>query len=156
MLERELRELDARRGRRRPTSPRRSRRGWTGHRLPPRAAGCGRLGAPAWAVAVAVVAVLVGGVMAVPPARSAVLEWLGIASVRIERAEPPRYGSDLLLGRALTLEAARRDAGFPVGRAGGARRAGRRVRRRTLPPASTSSTAARTCSSRSSGPRPSR
>jgi hypothetical protein len=35
--------------------------------------------------------------------------------VRIERAEPPRYGSDLQLGRAVTLAAARRDAGFPVG-----------------------------------------
>jgi len=51
----------------------------------------------------------------VPPARSAVLEWLGIASVRIERAEPPRYGADLQLGRVATLAAARRDAGFPVG-----------------------------------------
>jgi hypothetical protein len=71
--------------------------------------------APAWAIAAAVVLVLAGGVMAVPPARSAVLEWLGIASVRIERAEPPRYGADLQLGRAVTLEAARRDAGFPIG-----------------------------------------
>ena len=80
-----------------------------------RLGGRGRLGAPAWAIAAAALVLLAGGVMAVPPARSAVLEWLGIASVRIERAEPLRYGEDLLLGRAVTLEAARRGAGFPVG-----------------------------------------
>jgi hypothetical protein len=39
---------------------------------------------PAWAVALAIL-VLGGGVAAVPPARSAVLRWLGIEGVRIER-----------------------------------------------------------------------
>jgi hypothetical protein len=39
---------------------------------------------PAWAVALAIL-VFGGGVAAVPPARSAVLRWLGIEGVRIER-----------------------------------------------------------------------
>jgi hypothetical protein len=39
---------------------------------------------PAWAVALAIL-VSVGGVAAVPPARSAVLRWLGIEGVRIAR-----------------------------------------------------------------------
>lgn len=39
---------------------------------------------PAWAVALAIL-VLGGGVAAVPPARSAVLRWLGIEGVKIER-----------------------------------------------------------------------
>ena len=39
---------------------------------------------PAWAVALAIL-VVGGGVAAVPPARSAVLRWLGIEGVRIQR-----------------------------------------------------------------------
>ena len=39
---------------------------------------------PAWAVALAIL-VLGGGVAAVPPARSAVLRWLGIEGVQIQR-----------------------------------------------------------------------
>lgn len=72
---------------------------------------------PAWRIAVAAVAVLIAVVMAVPPARSAVLEWIGISSVQIERREPrpSRFGADLNLGRPVTLEQARRRAGFPVG-----------------------------------------
>ena len=71
---------------------------------------------PAWQVAVALGAVLVAVVMAVPPARSAVLDLLGFGSVRIERAEPrpPEFGSELALGEAVTLETARRRADFPV------------------------------------------
>jgi hypothetical protein len=71
---------------------------------------------PAWRVAVALGAVVVAVVMAVPPARSAVLDLLGFGSVRIERAEPPpsEFGSDLTLGEPVTLETARRRAGFGV------------------------------------------
>jgi hypothetical protein len=71
---------------------------------------------PAWRVAVALGAVLVAVVMAVPPARSAVLDLLGFGSVRIERAEPrpSEFGSELALGEAVTLETARRRADFPV------------------------------------------
>ena len=73
-----------------------------------------RLDRPAWQVAVAAAAVIVAVVMAVPPARSAVLDLLGFGSVRIVREEPrpSRFGSGLGLGRAVTLEQARRR--FPV------------------------------------------
>jgi hypothetical protein len=70
---------------------------------------------PAWQVAVAAGAVLIAVVMAVPPARSAILEWFGFASVRIERAEPPsRLGAGLALGERVTLEEARRRASFDL------------------------------------------
>ena len=69
---------------------------------------------PAWQVAVALGAVVIAVAMAVPPARSAILEWLGFASVRIERAEPSGFGSSLTLGEPVTLEQARRRAGFEV------------------------------------------
>ena len=86
-------------------------------RLPERPPRRGRwLEWPAWRVAVAVGAVLVAVVMAVPPARSAVLELLGFGSVRVERAEPrpSEFGSGLSLGEPVTLETARRRAGFPL------------------------------------------
>jgi hypothetical protein len=86
-------------------------------RLPERPPRRGRwLDWPAWQVAVAVGAVLVAVVMAVPPARSAVLELLGFGSVRIERAEPrpSEFGSELSLGEPVTLATARRRADFPV------------------------------------------
>jgi hypothetical protein len=70
---------------------------------------------PVWQVAVAATALIVGVVMAVPPARSAVLDLLGFGSVRIVREEPgppSRFGSALDLGEAVTLEHARRR--FPV------------------------------------------
>lgn len=66
--------------------------------------------------ALVLLAVLVaGGVAAVEPARSAVLEFLGLKSVRIERREPTATpappGAELDLGRPVTLgEAARRAA----------------------------------------------
>jgi hypothetical protein len=61
---------------------------------------------PAWAVGLAIL-VSVGGVAAVPSARSAVLRWLGIEGVRIERvpvaptAAPSATGLDL--GERTTL-----------------------------------------------------
>jgi hypothetical protein len=69
---------------------------------------------PAWQLGVAVTAALIAVVMAVPPARSAVLEFLGLKSVKIERQEPrpSRFGSGLALGEPVTLERARRS--FPV------------------------------------------
>ena len=72
------------------------------------------LGRPAWQLAVAVVALVVAVVAAVPPARSAVLDLLGFGSVRIVREEPQpsRFASDLALGEPVTLEQARRR--FPV------------------------------------------
>ena len=75
-----------------------------------------RLEWPAWRVAVALGAVLIAVVMAVPPARSAVLDWLGFGSVRMERREPQtsRFGPELALGRPGTREQARRRVGFPV------------------------------------------
>ena len=59
---------------------------------------------PAWAVALAVL-VLGGGVAAVPSARSAVLRWLGIEGVRIERVPeaPTPEPTPLDLGRRTTL-----------------------------------------------------
>jgi hypothetical protein len=71
---------------------------------------------PAWQIAAAATALVIAVVMAVPPARSAVLDWLGFSSVRIERREPQpsRFGSSLGLGDPVTLEQARRRAGFPV------------------------------------------
>ena len=71
---------------------------------------------PAWQLGVALAAALVAIVMVVPPARSAVLDWLGFGSVRIERAEPPPLppGADLDLGRPVGLERARALAEFPL------------------------------------------
>ena len=63
---------------------------------------------PAWAVALAIL-VLGGGVAAVPSARSAVLRWLGIEGVRIERvpSDPtPAPSSALDLGERTRLTAA--------------------------------------------------
>jgi len=64
---------------------------------------------PAWAVALAIL-VLGGGVAAVPSARSAVLRWLGIEGVRIERvpenpAAAPSAAPALELGERTRLAA---------------------------------------------------
>src|SRR4051794_11332039 len=75
------------------------------------------LGRPAWQLAVAVVALVVAVAMAVPPTRAAVLDVLGLSStVRIERREPvvSKFASGLSLGKPVSLEEARRRAGFPV------------------------------------------
>ena len=67
-----------------------------------------------------VLAVLVAGLaaaMAVPSARTAILEWLGLRGVSIERVpeQPsPRLGGELLLGERSTLAEARSDAEFRV------------------------------------------
>jgi hypothetical protein len=69
---------------------------------------------PVWQLAVAATALIIAVVMAVPPARSAVLDLLGFGSVRIVREEPrpSRFASGLALGEPVTLEQARRR--FPV------------------------------------------
>ena len=58
----------------------------------------------AWAVGLAIL-VSIGGVAAVPPARSAVLRWLGIEGVRIERVPraPTPAPTTLDLGERTTL-----------------------------------------------------
>ena len=55
------------------------------------------------------VALVVAVVMAIPPARAAVLDWLGFGSVRITREEPrpSRFGQALALGDPVTLDARR-------------------------------------------------
>ena len=72
---------------------------------------------PAWQLAVAAVAVVIAVVMAIPPARAAVLELLGLRSVKIERREPQpsRFGRAVALGDPVSLATARRRASFPVG-----------------------------------------
>lgn len=75
------------------------------------------LARPAWQLAIAIVALIVAVVMAVPPTRAAVLDFLGLSStVRIEHREPvvSKFASGLQLGEPVTLEQARRRAGFPV------------------------------------------
>jgi hypothetical protein len=64
-------------------------------------------------VALAVLGVAIGAVLAVPPARTAMLDWLGIRGARITRVEklPPAPAvGNLDLGRRLTLAEARRRA----------------------------------------------
>lgn len=61
------------------------------------------------AIALIVIAFTVGAVLAVPPARTAVLEWLGLSSVRIVRVNelPPTPATERLeLGRQISLERA--------------------------------------------------
>ena len=61
------------------------------------------------AIALAVLAVAVGAVLAVPPARTAVLDWLGLSSVRIVRVDelPPTPAVERLeLGRQISPEQA--------------------------------------------------
>ena len=68
-------------------------------------------------LALAALLVAVGAVMAVPQARTAILELLGLRGVTIERVpEQPEVppGADLALGERVTLEEARERAGFDV------------------------------------------
>jgi hypothetical protein len=69
-------------------------------------------------VALAVLAVAVGAVLAVPQARSTVKDWLGIGNVTIRYVEklPPveQATADLGLGEQMSLEEARERAGFQV------------------------------------------
>ena len=65
-----------------------------------------------WKPALAALLAAVAVVMAVEPARSTVLEWLGLKSVEIERREPaPVPGASLQLGAAVTAEQAREEFG---------------------------------------------
>jgi hypothetical protein len=71
----------------------------------------------ALAIALAVLAVAVAGVLAVPSARSALLDWLGFGGVELEFVDklPTRaVSTDLDLGDRTTLAQARRRAGFDV------------------------------------------
>jgi hypothetical protein len=69
-------------------------------------------------VALAVLAVAVGAVLAVPQARSTIRDWLGIGNVTIRYLEelPPveQATDDLGLGEQMSLEEARERAGFSV------------------------------------------
>lgn len=68
-------------------------------------------------VALAVLAVAVGAVMAVPPARTAVLEWFGIKGVKVVRVETlPKapFINEVGLGERLSLAEARRRAPWLV------------------------------------------
>jgi hypothetical protein len=69
---------------------------------------------PAWQIAVAAVALVIAIVMAVPPTRAAVLDLLGLRSVRIEHREPrpSTFGRRIAVGDPVTLAQARRQ--FPV------------------------------------------
>ena len=76
------------------------------------------------ALALAILAAGVGAAMATPQARTAILEWLGLRGVAIERvATRPdaALGDELDLGERVSLREARRRAGFSplVPRAGG-------------------------------------
>jgi len=69
-------------------------------------------------VALAVLAVAVGAVLAVPQARSTIRDWLGIGNVTIRYVEdlPPveQATAGLALGEQMSLEEARERAGFRV------------------------------------------
>jgi hypothetical protein len=67
-------------------------------------------------VVLALVAVAVGIAFAVPPARSAILDWLGLSGVSVERVSglPPGLPSRPSLGRRVDLAAARRSVPFPL------------------------------------------
>ena len=78
----------------------------------------GRLERPrAWrrpaAIALALLVVAIGAVLAVPPARTAILDWLGLRNVsvvRVDELPPARPLSRLDLGRQVSLAEARRRA----------------------------------------------
>ena len=69
-------------------------------------------------VALAVLAVAAGAVLAVPQARSTIRDWLGIGNVTIRYVEelPPveKATTDLGLGERVSLDEARERAGFEV------------------------------------------
>jgi hypothetical protein len=71
----------------------------------------------ALAVAFVVLLVTVGALMAVPSTRGAILDWLGLDGVAIERVETlpeVRPGADLDLGEAVSLEEAERRTDYDV------------------------------------------
>lgn len=82
-----------------------------------------RLRRPAWrtlAIASAVLLAALGAAFAVPPARSAILDFFGLRGATIERVEtlpevpPPGVSPNLMLGRPVPLEEAEGLAAFPV------------------------------------------
>jgi hypothetical protein len=70
------------------------------------------------AIALAAVVAAVGAVLAVPPARTAILDWLGFGGVEIRRVEELSEvrpeGGRLVLGERTTLDDARRRSRHPV------------------------------------------
>lgn len=78
-------------------------------------------------VAVAVLVVAVGAVLAVPSARTAVLEWLGLRGVTVQRVETlptvtetvPEQFDELGVGELVTADEAADLAGFPLPDAAG-------------------------------------
>lgn len=71
----------------------------------------------ALAVALAVLAIALAAALAVPPARTAILRWLGIGGARIvmvDELPPTVVARDLELGERVTLAEARARAGFPL------------------------------------------
>ena len=69
-------------------------------------------------IAIAVILLGLAVALAVPPARTAILDWLGIGSARIELVDDlpalPLAAPVELLGQPTTLADARRRAGFPI------------------------------------------
>ncbi len=69
-------------------------------------------------LALAVIVVAAGAAMAVPGARTAILDWLGLRGVAIHRVETlppaPTVPDDLGMGGQVTLDEARARAKFPV------------------------------------------
>jgi hypothetical protein len=67
-------------------------------------------------VALAALAVVAAAVLAVPQARSAILDWLGIGSVTVRFDELPKLErtGDLGLGEEMSLSEARERASFPI------------------------------------------
>jgi hypothetical protein len=82
-----------------------------------------RPGRRALVVAFAVLLVAVAAVMAVPSARTAVLEWLGLRGVTVERVETlptvSQPTDELAVGELVTADEAADLAGFPLPEAGG-------------------------------------
>jgi hypothetical protein len=77
-----------------------------------------RPGRRALVLAFAVVVVAIGAVMAVPSARTAILEWLGLRGVTVERVGTiptgPEQPDELGVGRLVTADEAAELAGFPL------------------------------------------
>lgn len=70
------------------------------------------------ALALAALVVIVGAVLAVPPARSAILEWLGLRGATVEKVEslpelPSRVPASLELGLPVPIEDGRPRVEFP-------------------------------------------
>ena len=69
-------------------------------------------------VALAVILLALAVALAVPPARTAIFDWLGIGSARIELVDElpplPLTAPVELLGQPTTLADARARAGFPI------------------------------------------